>query len=85
MEAGILLDATRKSTSQYNSYILTRYVYSEGTPGRTLPHAVATTGGSNLMTVDLCTSACKAAGYVLAGVEYGQECCKCPFGPLILN
>ena len=28
------------------------------------------------MTVALCTSACHAAGYVLAGVEYSGECCK---------
>jgi WSC domain len=26
------------------------------------------------MTVAACTSACQAAGYVLAGVEYGDEC-----------
>ena len=33
------------------------------------------TGGGGAMTVDLCTSACQAAGYILAGVEYGEECC----------
>ncbi len=26
------------------------------------------------MTVDLCTTACKAAGFILAGVEYASEC-----------
>ena len=28
------------------------------------------------MTVDLCLSACETAGYVLAGTEYADECCK---------
>src|SRR6266516_1182264 len=35
---------------------------------------MATTGGSGALTVALCTSACQAAGYVLAGVEYAGEC-----------
>jgi hypothetical protein len=51
--------------------------HSEGTTGRALPNDVTTPGGPAKMTVDLCTSACQAAGYVLAGVEYAQECCKC--------
>lgn len=78
MEAGILLDAMRKSISRIIIDILT--LYSEGTTGRALPNGVTTTGGSSKMTVDLCTQACQAAGYVLAGVEYAQECCKCSFG-----
>jgi hypothetical protein len=41
--------------------------------GRTLPNGVAVTGA---LTVDLCTSACQAQGYTLAGVEYAGECCK---------
>jgi len=28
------------------------------------------------MTVGLCTSACQAAGYPIAGMEYSGECCK---------
>lgn len=53
--------------------------FSEGTSGRTLPNGVTTTGGSAAMTVDLCLTACQAAGYLLAGAEYSGECCKfCP-------
>jgi hypothetical protein len=44
--------------------------------GRTLANGVATTGGGNALTIALCTSACKTAGYVLAGAEYSGECCK---------
>jgi len=49
---------------------------SEGPTGRTLIQGVDTTGGATKMTVSLCTSACKTAGFNLAGVEYGGECCK---------
>lgn len=53
-------------------------VTSEGATGRTLPYDV---GGDVIptanMTVAKCTAACKAAGYILAGVEYSGECCKC--------
>lgn len=48
---------------------------SEGTNGRTLTYAIGSVPAAN-MTVALCTSACKAAGYILAGVEYSGECCK---------
>jgi hypothetical protein len=50
--------------------------YREGTTGRALPNGVTTPGGSELMTVALCTSSCQTAGYLLAGVEYSGECCK---------
>ena len=46
--------------------------YSEGTTGRTLTYGAAIVGAS---TVDKCTAACHTAGYILAGVEYGGECC----------
>jgi hypothetical protein len=49
--------------------------YNEGTTGRTLTNGLATTGGSNAMTVALCLTACQNAGYSLAGVEYAGECC----------
>jgi len=48
---------------------------SEGKTGRILLNGVPTDGGPSLMTVDLCTSACQASGYTLAGTEYSQECC----------
>jgi WSC domain len=35
---------------------------------------MAIPGGPAAMTVELCLAACQAAGYVLAGVEYAQEC-----------
>ncbi|KAK3341705.1 glyoxal oxidase-like protein [Lasiosphaeria hispida] len=47
--------------------------YSEGTTGRALTFAPPGIVGSEL-TVAKCTSACKTAGYTLAGVEYGGEC-----------
>jgi hypothetical protein len=50
--------------------------YTEGTNGRALTNGVTTTGGTGAMTVALCLSACKTAGYPLAGVEYSGECCK---------
>lgn len=37
------------------------------------------------MTVDLCLSACETAGYVLAGTEYADECCKLPHAPISLE
>lgn len=49
--------------------------YTEGTTGRTLTHAVGSIPNAEL-TVDLCTAACLAADYILAGVEYGGECCE---------
>ena len=48
----------------------------EGTTGRTLTTGMSVTGGSAAMTVELCTSACQAANFIYAGVEYAQECCK---------
>jgi hypothetical protein len=45
--------------------------YAEIPNGRTLPNGVQVAG---LMTVEGCQSACQAAGYILAGLEYSQEC-----------
>ena len=50
--------------------------FSEGNGGRALPNGVTTTGGSSVMTVDLCLAACQSSGYVLAGAEYSGECCR---------
>lgn len=48
--------------------------YSEGTTGRALTYGAGLAGAT--LTVDKCTAACHAANYILAGVEYGGECCK---------
>ncbi|KAI9833274.1 MAG: hypothetical protein M1826_000187 [Phylliscum demangeonii] len=47
--------------------------YTDG-GARTLNVGMATTGGGAALTVALCTSACQAANYALAGVEYAGEC-----------
>ncbi|PMD60425.1 WSC-domain protein [Hyaloscypha bicolor E] len=48
--------------------------YTEGITGRLLGVGVSVPGGASNMTVAGCTSACQAAGYILAGCEYGGEC-----------
>ncbi|KAF8862211.1 glyoxal oxidase-like protein [Acephala macrosclerotiorum] len=48
--------------------------YTEGTNGRALTQFTAVTGGQSAMTVALCISACKTAGYTYAGIEYADEC-----------
>ncbi|PPQ96884.1 hypothetical protein CVT26_005864 [Gymnopilus dilepis] len=37
------------------------------------------------VTAESCTAACKAAGYVLAGLEYGQECWCDSYMPLAIS
>lgn len=64
-----------------NVFPMSKLIYiadwdSEGTTGRTLTTGMAVTGGGAAMTVALCTSACKAANFIYAGVEYAGECCK---------
>ncbi|KAL2199244.1 glyoxal oxidase like protein [Corynascus similis CBS 632.67] len=46
--------------------------YAEGNTGRALTYDAGVPGGD--MTVAKCTAACRAANYILAGVEYGGEC-----------
>ncbi|KAL2168473.1 hypothetical protein VTG60DRAFT_7209 [Thermothelomyces hinnuleus] len=46
--------------------------YAEGKTGRALTHNPGLPGAD--MTVAKCTAACRAANYILAGVEYGGEC-----------
>jgi glucan 1,3-beta-glucosidase len=36
-------------------------------------------GGARAMTIELCQSTCLGLGYILAGLEYADECCKCYF------
>jgi hypothetical protein len=49
--------------------------YTEGNGGRALTFAPGGLDGSK-MTVSMCTNACKAGNYQLAGVEYSGECCE---------
>lgn len=48
--------------------------YAEGTTGRALTYGAGVNGAT--LTVAGCTAACLAANYILAGVEYGGECCE---------
>ena len=66
----------------YEDDVLT--ICSEGQTGRILLNGVATIGGAEAMTIKTCTDACRAAGYTLAGAEYGQECCK-PYHLIVLT
>lgn len=50
--------------------------YTDPAGGRTLAVQVDTAGGVAALTIELCVNACEAAGYELAGAEYGGECCK---------
>ncbi|KAH0543417.1 hypothetical protein FGG08_002275 [Glutinoglossum americanum] len=48
--------------------------YTDSVGARTLGTPMYLPGGGASMTVELCTAACHAAGFVLAGVEYAGEC-----------
>lgn len=48
---------------------------SEGKNGRTLRNGYGGVPGAQ-MTIAKCIAGCEAAGYKLAGAEYGGECCK---------
>lgn len=50
--------------------------YTDNVGGRTLVNGEAVPGGASAMTVEACLSTCKGLGYILAGVEYADECCK---------
>ncbi|KAM0253661.1 hypothetical protein ACHAQJ_007173 [Trichoderma viride] len=48
--------------------------YSDNTQGRTLANQVQVPGGASAMSIEACETACKSAGYTIAGVEYSGEC-----------
>jgi len=48
--------------------------YTDSVAARALSFGAAVPGGAAAMTNELCQAACEAAGYVLAGTEYGAEC-----------
>ena len=58
-----------------------RGCYTDAYPGRTLGNLVQIPGGAAAMTIEACITSCSAAGYSLAGVEYGGECCKLSMSP----
>lgn len=83
---GLMASATSAATRQCilgrrpGRKVVADFPGSEGTTGRALTYGVGSITAAD-MTVALCTSACKAAGYILAGVEYADECCmsmSCP-------
>jgi hypothetical protein len=50
------------------------HFFREGTTGRTLAYFQNSLPGGN-MTVAMCTAACQAGNFMLAGVEYASQCC----------
>jgi hypothetical protein len=50
--------------------------YTDSITARTLSDYVVVPGGQGATTIESCQAACKAAGYILAGLEYANECCK---------
>jgi hypothetical protein len=54
------------------------FTNSDSNDARTLTEQVSVQGGEYNNTVESCTSACNAAGYVKAGVEFANQCCT-PF------
>jgi hypothetical protein len=55
----------------FNALTFIRGCYTDDVGLRTLPDRVFPQGD---LTTELCTSACKAAGFIYAGTEYGGEC-----------
>jgi glucan 1,3-beta-glucosidase len=49
--------------------------YTDNNGGRAMKGS-SVPGGAKAMTVELCQSTCSGLGYVLAGLEYADECCK---------
>ena len=64
--------ATASASSGWNF----RGCYTDNVSGRTLSHGEAVPGGASAMTVEACQTVCQGLGYVLAGVEYADECCR---------
>jgi hypothetical protein len=50
-------------------------LHRDSTSGRALKHLVAV--ASRNMTVASCLDSCATGGYILGGVEFGDECCEC--------
>lgn len=53
-----------------------RYVgcFSDSATARTLVNRYSMANEGTIMTVDLCRNACRTAGYIYSGVEFGQQC-----------
>jgi len=70
----IVLNCIRQISSQTIPSIVGTWTYQGcfvDDPFRQLQHQPSVSGG---MTVEACTSACQAAGYPLAGLEYASQC-----------
>lgn len=50
--------------------------WRDNVSGRALSTGIQVPGGAGAMTVEACTAGCRGAGFALAGVEYGGECCE---------
>ena len=50
---------------------------TDSNDARTLAVQTLVKGGPELNSVESCIGACEAAGYILAGVEFANECCTC--------
>jgi glucan 1,3-beta-glucosidase len=50
--------------------------YTDSVSARSLPFNTSVPGGTGATSVESCQTTCLINNYVLAGVEYGEECCK---------
>lgn len=77
----VTLPVTSDTTVSTSAAITTPFVgwltlgcYSDSVGARVLQNEGIVQGGPANMTVENCEAACLAAGYILAGVEYSDEC-----------
>ena len=73
-----LATATGSSTPPVATGWNFRGCYTDNVSGRALM-GESVPGGASSMTVEACQSVCKGLGYILAGLEYADECCRLPF------
>lgn len=60
--------------------------YTDSSSARTLAYGQTISTGPSTLTIEICQAICHDAGYILAGVEYGQECCRfSPSFSLLIN
>ena len=54
-----------------------RFANSDSNDSRILAERTLVNGGPEMNSVESCISACWSAGYILAGMEFANECCTC--------
>ena len=59
--------------ASYGAWVI-QGCYVDSAAARSLPIAMAVTGGPTAMTVESCLNACATASYPFAGLEYSDEC-----------